>query len=259
MNSGKARGAEAEIDFKKMVGFYLKHWVSIVVSGVAVALVALVITVFALTPMYRSSVTVYVNNSKNTQIDALTGSNLSAAIHLVKTYVNIIESKPVLEEVAQVGQLDYTVEQLRGIISAVQVEDTEMFVVSAVHPDPEMAAHIVNTVAEVAPNRISEIVEGSSAKIVEYADPAKSPFTPSIKKNVVLGGLLGCLLMVIICTLQYLFDMRLQDENDIAMYFNAPVLGVIPDFNQTAKKHRHGYAAYGYAAPAEREKGERHA
>ena len=254
MNSEKTHEGEFEIDLGKLFRYYLKHWISIAVSGLAVALIALLITVFAITPMYRSSVTVYVNNSKNTQTDTLTGGNLSAAVQLVRTYVNIIESKPILEEVAQVGQLDYTVEELREIISAKQVDDTEMFVVSAVHPDAEMAAHIVNTIAEVAPDRIAEIVEGSSAKIVEYADPAEKPYSPSLKKNLLLGALLGCVLMGIVRTLQYLFDMCLEDEEDITMYFDAPVLGLIPDFNQTGKKRKNGYSvAAGY------QKGEHHA
>ena len=241
-----------EINLAKLFRFYLKNWLAILAAGLVCAVLALAYTRFCVTPLYRANVTIYVNNIKSGQnVDYITGSNLSAAQQLVNTYVNIIKSDTVLNEVIKAGRLDCKPEALRRVMSAQQIEDTEMFVVSVSHPDPEIAAHVVNTIAKVAPAKISGFVEGSSTKIIDYATVPQAPYTPSYSRNIVLGGLLGCILVGIFLTLRYLFDMRIKTEDDIEQYFKAPVLGVIPSFDQDNTKRRNGYGGYGYGSQEE--------
>lgn len=233
-----------EIDLGKLFRFYLDHWIAIVCSTLAAALAALLFTLFFITPQYKAGIAVYVNNMKSSQsMDAITGSNLSAAQQLVNTYVSIIQSNTVLNKVIEEGKLDLTPKQLREIMKAEQINNTEMFTVSVLDPDPKTALHIANTIAAVAPDMIADFIEGSSAKIVDYAAipmTAESneyiPDSPSKAKNTAIGGLLGLVICGLVLTLHYMFDMRLKTEDDIAQYFAAPVLGSIPDFNQEDAK-----------------------
>ena len=76
------------------------------------------------------------------QIDYVSSSNLATAQRLVNTYVNIIKSNSVLTEVIANSDLDCEPADIRRIMSAAQMDETEMFTVSITHPDPEMAAKI---------------------------------------------------------------------------------------------------------------------
>lgn len=235
MNANPERD-EVEIDLGKLMRYYLAHWKGILSIGLVGAAVAFLLTFFLITPQYKADVTIYVNNNSGSQsINEVTGSNLSAAQQLVNTYVNIIKSNTVLNKVIEQGKLDCSANTIRNMMTAKQIDDTEMFVVTISHPDAEMAAHIANTIADVAPKLISQVVEGSSTKIIDYAIVAENPYTPSYPKNIVLGGLLGLVLIGAFLTLRYLFDMRLQDEEDIATYFDEPVLGLIPAFDEPGK------------------------
>ena len=232
MNASENQGV-MEIDLGKLFRFYLDHWKAIICSAVATTLIAFLVTFFLVTPLYKADITVYVNNMNSSQsMDAITGSNLSAAQQLVRTYVNIIQSNTVLNQIIETGDLSYTPEELRNAMVATQVNDTEMFTVSILNPDPEMAAHIADTVAAVAPDMIADFIEGSSAKIIDYAVVPEKPDSPSYPKNLIIGTLLGFILSGLFFLLRYMFDMRLKTEDDIAQYFTAPVLGSIPDFNQ---------------------------
>lgn len=248
MNKGRE---DMEIDLQKLLMVYLKNWWIILLCGLIVAGGALIYSKQCITPLYRASVTVYVNNAKSSQtIDYITGSNLTASQQLVSTYVNIIQSDTVLTKVVESGGLDYTPEQVRSIMSASQVGETELFTVSISHPDPQMAAHIANAVADVAPAEIAKIVEGSSTKIIDYAKVPQRRYTPSYSRNTMLGGLVGCVLAVGFVTLRYLLDVRIKDEEDLTQLFDLPVLGQIPAFTQTASKQRYGYETQSSAAPA---------
>ena len=235
-----------EIDPGQLVRFLLGYWWAILASAVVLAVLAFGYTRFAVTPLYRSSVTIYVNNINvpGQQIEMVTGSNLATAQKLVSTYVNIIKSDTVLKEVIKATNMEAEPRDIRKMMSAQQVEETEMFQVFISHPNPRTAAYIANAIANVAPKRIAGFVEGSSAKIVDYASVAKKPYTPSYKKNITLGFLMGALLACIVLTLRYLFDMRIKTEEDLKQYFNAPVLGVIPSFEQK-RKNGYGYAQVG--------------
>ena len=235
-----------EIDLGQLVRFLLGYWWAILTSAVVLAVLAFGYTRFAVTPLYRSSVTIYVNNINvpGQQIEMVTGSNLATAQKLVSTYVNIIKSDTVLKEVIKATKMEAEPRDIRKMMSARQVEETEMFQVFISHPNPRTAAYIANAIANVAPKRIAGFVEGSSAKIVDYASVAKKPYTPSYKKNITLGFLMGALLACIVLTLRYLFDMRIKTEEDLKQYFNAPVLGVIPSFEQK-RKNGYGYAQAG--------------
>lgn len=220
-----------EIDLWKLMWVYLSRWKMIVLTTVLAAVVALGYTALLVTPLYRADVMIYVNNIPGeAQVDYITAANLATSQQLVNTYTNIIRSDAVLEEVAARLDMGYTAKQVRGMITAAQVDETEIFEVFVTHPDPVVAAQIANIVAEVAPEKIGEIVEGSSTKIIDYAKIPESRHTPSYKKNILVGAMLGMVLALGWLTLGYLLDVRIRDDEDLTEYFEQPLLGQIPAF-----------------------------
>lgn len=245
------RREEIEIDLPKLMRAFLAKWWVIGLSTLAAALLSLLITQTLITPMYSASVTVYVNNIRSGEtVEYITNSNLQTAQKLVNTYVNIIKSNTVLDKVAERVEeetgFEIPTKTLRKMMSAAQVEDTEIFNVIITAPDPEMAMIIGNAVAEVAPVEIPVFVEGSSTKIIDYAKLPEKPSSPSVVRNVLLGGILGCLLAMLFVTLRFMLDVRVKGEEDLAALFGLPVLAQIPSFDASDKKA----GGYGYVPPA---------
>ena len=146
----------------------------------------------------------------------------------------------------------YTPDTMRGLLSTRQVGETEMFNVYITHPDPEAAAHLANAVANVAPVEIESIVEGSSAKIIDYAKVPTSRCSPSYSRSAMLGAVVGAALAVLYVTLRSLLDVRIKEEEDLTALFDLPVLGQIPSFTQTANGKKRAYAAPYAAANAQK-------
>lgn len=240
-----------EIDLQKLLMTYLSKWWLIVLCTAAAALIALCVTCWFITPQYKASVTVYVNNARSDQqVEYITSSNLATAQRLVSTYINMIESDTVLEKVANASGVNITADQIRTIMSASQVDDTELFNVFITHKDPALAAQIANAVAKVAPGEIERFVEGSSTKIIDYAKVPEEPSSPSLLKNTVLGALMGVVAALLYLSLRFLMDVRIKDEEDLAALFALPVLAQIPAFIPEGAKRRDGYGKNGYAYTA---------
>ena len=243
------RDGVVEIDLLKLLQALLQKWWLIVLCALVLGAASLLYTVKFVTPLYRASITVYVNNVRSGErIDYISGSNLQASQQLVNTYSNIIQSDTVLNKVIEEAGVPYTPEQMRKILSTSQMGETELFNVYIVHPDPEEAARLANTIANVAPAEIEGFVEGSSAKIIDFAKVPDQRYSPSYSRAGLLGAVLGGLAASAYVVLRSLLDVRIRDEEDLQSLFPYPVLGQIPRFDAPASGKKNAYAAAQSAA-----------
>lgn len=222
-----------ELDLRLLLLALMRKLWLIVLCAVIIGAAAFGYTKYFVTPMYRASVTIYVNNNRlnvEGSTATLTTSDLSVAQRLVSTYVITLKSDRVLNKVAQELDVKLSASQIRGMISAEAVDNTEVFNVTITNADPALAAQIANAVAKVAPDEISEIVVGSSTKIIDYATVPKSPSSPNVMRNTALGAVIGIVLAAVIAILQELLDVRVREEQDVTRLSEAPILGRIPDF-----------------------------
>lgn len=227
------RSTGVEIDLQELLTLYLRKWWAIVLCAVLAGAIAFGATFCLVTPLYKANVSVYVNNNRENAEDGYVSYNdLSVSLRLVNTYINIVTSNRVLERVSEALDYDYSVAELAGCLSAAQMNNTEIFRVYATHPDPAEAARIANAVAQVAPDEISAIIEGSSARIIDMAEVPTAKDSPNYFVMTILGAVAGALIVIVALTIQQLSDTRIKDEDDLVELFNMPVLGRIPDLVQ---------------------------
>ena len=225
-----------ELDLYAIAKVLLKRAWIIVLCAIITALLTLGYTANFVQPMYQAQVTMYVNNNAG-NTGAVSSGNLAVAMQLAKTYVNIIRSDRVLEKVIEETGAMLTTKQVRGAISAETQEETEMFTVRVTTQDPQLSADLANAIARVAPGEISNIIEGSSAKVIDYAKVPTSRTSPSYKVNTVVGAIIGAVLSAAFFVAQMLLDTRVKGEEDLKKICQIPVLGMIPDFAQPAKEN----------------------
>ena len=221
-----------------------RAWV-VILSAVLAAVAGFSIAAFAIAPTYSSSVMMYVNNSSfslgNTEF-SFSSSEISAAQSLLKTYIVILNNRTTLEAVAEKAGVDYTYEEILGKISSSSVNDTEVLKVTVTSKDPYEAANIANCIAEVLPVRISEIIEGSSMKIVDSAVVDLQKVAPSVTKYTAVGFVSGALFSIIILVIIALSDGTIHSDEYIIETYKYPILAKIPDL--TGEGHKKGYYAY---------------
>lgn len=236
---------DIEIDLIALFkALFKKAWIIIIVTILG-GLISLSYTSFLVTPMYTASTMLYVNNSSisvgSTKLN-ISSTDLSAAQSLVGTYIVILESRSTLEEIIEEAGVDYTYEQLKGMISSSAVNDTEIFTVDVTGPDPREAKIIANTIAKVLPKQIASVVDGSSVRIVDYAVVPAQKSSPSLTKNTMMGMLIGFILSCGIIIMIELFGTIIKDEEYLAQAYDIPILAVIPNLKASGKSD--DYYAY---------------
>lgn len=233
-----------KINYKALLVFILKKSWIIVSAAILFGAAAFCFTKFAITPKYRATIRLYVNN-KIEASSSLTSSDVSASKSLVDTYITIIESDSVIDEIVENTENKYTNAQIKNMLSAKSINGTEVFEVSITGPSPEKCATIANAVADLAPGKISEIVDGSSVKIVDRAKVPSGPISPSISRNVAAAVLLGIVGSCIFVFFIFISDTTIYNENDIEEFCTLPILGILPDFTQVSKSKYDYLYSYG--------------
>lgn len=220
-----------------------KVWV-LIICGILGAVIGFSYASFIIAPTYSSAILLYVNNSSISVGGAsfsISSSEITAAQSLVKTYIEMLTNRTTLEAVIEKSGVDYTFEELNGMITAQSVNGTEVFRVTVTSENPYDSAKIANCIAEVLPKRISEIIEGSSMKVVDSAVVNLNKVAPSITKYTAMGGMFGLMLSFIVIVIMAVADDTIHDEEYILNNYDYPILAKVPDLYVSDSK---GYTYY---------------
>lgn len=240
------KNEEIEIDLGRVFRAVMdRAWLVAIVSVVCAVLV-FVGTFFFITPQYKAAAMFYVNNNAFSVGDAslsISNGDLVTSRGLVDSYIVILNTRETLNDVIDYAGANRGYIELRGMISAEAVNETEIFQVSVTSPDPQEAERIANAIAYILPKRIGTIIDGTSAKVVDAAIVPSAPSSPSYTKNTLVGFLLGFVLTVGIIALREIFDITIRSEEDATQVCAHPILAAVPDMAAPSKGG--SYYAYG--------------
>lgn len=238
MNDNRADRKEYEIDVRRLMAAVLQKGWLIALVAVLCAVAVFLFTLFCVTPLYESAAMFYVNNSSVSIGEAsvsISSGDITASKSLVDSYIVILNTRTTLNDVIDYAGVDRTYLELMEMITASSVNSTEIFEVVVTSPDPAEAERIANAIAYILPNRISSIIEGTSAQIVDSAVVAASPSSPSYVQNTMVGFVLGLLITVAVIMLHEIFDVTIRTEEDVTNSCPHPILSSVPDMTMISK------------------------
>lgn len=227
---------EITIDLAELFGVLLSKLHIILLAGIFMALVAFVGTKLLITPQYTSVTKVYVFN-KQSDSTGTTMTDLQTGTLLTKDYMELAKSRPVLEQVIAVLNLDITPAELRDMISVETPADTRILSISVQNPDPKQAKEIADAVRESVCIQITDIMNVDAVNTVEDGNLPTSPSSPNVMKNLMLGGILGVILAIGIIVLIYMLNDAVKTPDDVERYLGLNVLASIP-IAEGAKKSK---------------------
>lgn len=235
---------ETEINLQEIAGILLHCFWLIIGAAIIGALIACLLTKALITPQYAASASLYVYNTDHRE--TITQSDITTSQKLVETYIVIMQSDAVLNQVAEESRLGYTAKEIREMFSASAINNTEVFQISIKNPNPGHAQLLANTFLKVAPSEIIRVVKAGSVETVDEAALPTSPVSPNTMRNTLIGGLLGLLLSAAIVVLKEFLDTTIKTAEDIKKLTSIPIIGVIPTINAVnGKKITNGRSTNG--------------
>lgn len=167
------------------------------------------------------------------------GDSASAAVamdRLTQTFAAMVKSPAVAEGALQTAHVPRSVGEVVGETSASVVPNTNLITVTVVDPDAGVAQSLANGVAQSFVSQVANLEPGTATgsaatpgvSIFQAATVSAAPAGSGLKRNVLLGGLLGLVLSVgAVLSLEYL-DITVKSAGEVERVIGLPVLGIIP-------------------------------
>ncbi|MDU1315750.1 Wzz/FepE/Etk N-terminal domain-containing protein [Anaerococcus hydrogenalis] len=221
---------EREIDLLELVKKLRQHLFSILCLGVIFAALSYAASVFIITPKYEATTTMIVSNSKNEDPNQDVDLNqINANRALVSTYSEIVKSKGVADKVIDNLKLNMDYGEFSQKVSIEPVKDTQIISVKVVDTVPERSMDIANATSMVFKDSVTKIMKVDNVQILDKANLPEKPASPNIKKNTLIGLVLGFIIGIALALFKELSDTTFKTTDDIQEAFDIPVLGMIPD------------------------------
>lgn len=176
-------------------------------------------------PVYSTSSMVYIL-TKTTDTTSL--ADIQMGQQLTVDFEVLAKSRPVVEKAIDNLHLEYTYEQLNGMISTQILPNTRILKLTVTSTNPKLAKDIANALADATAEQVASVMNIDKPTILERAVEPSYPSGPNMSGNVAIGAIAGALLAVIIITIRFLLNDTVQTEDDVQKYFGLPTLAAIP-------------------------------
>lgn len=198
-NTNEFRGTEQDLflfDPIVVVHDVLKHWLTILLIALSVAVGSFILTDMHYEPRYQSQATFVVTTRDNS---ANVYSNLSSTSSLASVFSELINSSVMRKTVLQGADIP----DFNGTISASVVPETNLLNMTVTAPDPRtaflMAQAIINHHEEVT----YQVVDSVSLEVLQGAEVATAPMNrndavKTMVKMFLLAGFGTCALLAVL-------------------------------------------------------------
>lgn len=225
---------EETIELRELLEILLKRKWLIIILTLVMLTAGTLYSFFMITPMYESNTTLMVNGSKGASVSDIAASfdlgSINLSQKLVVTYGEIVKSRIVLEQVIDKLELDMSYTQLLNKTTSQQVGSTEILKISVEDENPEQAALIANTIADVFVKEVIRILKVNNVETIDEAIPMPEPINVKTLLNMVISMILGLMLGVFIAFMLEYFDQTIKTELDVEKHLGISVIGSIPHY-----------------------------
>ena len=218
---------EAEIDLVDLFGFYMSRLPLLIIAVIVGALLAGLYTHFLVPNRYTATSKMYMVSSSSDSVVNLSDLNLGTSIS--NDYVELMKSRPVIEDVIDKLELKYDYDKLVKMVNLSVITNTRIVRVAVTSTSPQEAMSVANQLARTTKVQLPKVMDAPAPTIVEDAVLPTVKSSPSLTKNVLIGALLCVIAVLAVLTVIYLQDDTIKSSEDVEKEFGILPLSVIPE------------------------------
>lgn len=223
---------EIEIDLREIFYVLKKRILIILLTAMLFVAGAGIYSFFIAEPIYESSSKLYIV-SQTTSITSLADIQVGSSLAL--DYIELIQSRSVVEKVIADLDLDMDYQKLLGMMTVTNPVDTRIIDISIQNPDAALAAKTANDFSKVARKQISDIMKTEEPTVFETAQVPNQPVKPEKMKNMGIALLLGLFLSALVIIIKHILNDTIKNQDDIERYLGLNTLATVP-YDDVRKK-----------------------
>lgn len=229
---------EEEINLIELFNILKKRLGMIVALGFTGFILFFIFTFFFTTPEYNSVTQMLVRETETEiEVDGIIQENdVNRNLQLINTYSDIIKGPATLNQVRTKLNLDLSYTQLSEKIKLTTDANSRVISLQVTDSDPNEAAKIANTVAEVFQNNISTLLNEEKVEIINEANANMDPVSQNKVLNMTIGLVIGLMVGVGLTFLLEFLDNTIKDEKFVTEELGWINLGSITEMTEEELK-----------------------
>lgn len=225
---------ELEIDLKQICSLVLRRAWIILLAGALFGVCAFAYCSFIAEKQYISKTQIYVIDK---QSEDITSTDLTLFSALSNDYIQIIKTRPVLQDVINELKLNIKIEELMNKIAVSKEGDSRIISISVTDSSPIKAKRIADAIAKASAGQIYEVMDAELVNVIQPGNVPESPASPNTMKNTLIMFVLGSLVSCIIVIVKFFLDDTIVSPEDVEKYLGLSVIGNIPVFGIEAMQY----------------------
>jgi capsular polysaccharide biosynthesis protein len=222
MDSFKQKNRVKEINLKELFLVIKRRFWVIAMVTVFLSLTGYKLNQAPQVPMYQSSSRIIIGADEESR----------------KTLQVVVRDSSVLDIVIKKLDLNETSDQLANQISVASLEGSQVVSISVLDPDPDRAAKIADTTAEVFKEEVPKIVGQDYIRVLSKAKVNPISINPKTNKKIIYGFIGGIVGGIGIAFFLESLDDRIRSKKELEEILDVPVLGKIPKMNKRNMKRQ---------------------
>ena len=208
---------------------YLKKYVLVIVAVTLVLIIGVFIYDKSIKkPLYTTYTTIILTKSNETQTSTtITQNDILLNQKLVETYTRIIKSKLVLDQVISETGITYTAEELGQNVAVEAYENTEMLKISVTDSDPELAASIANSIAQVFSGEVAKIYQMNNISVIDIAQVPEEVSNNTLTRDFFIALFISIFGSIGVIFIIYYFDDSIKLTDDLEEEIGMPVIAKV--------------------------------
>lgn len=227
------------MDFWFFWDIFRKRWNIILLVTCIGALAAGVYSKLFITPVYRSSVSLYLGRvTESSPLEkavalssgdglGATASQLALGAQLTGDYRELINFEVITEgvsdELAKTGKW----EKKPYNVTAEQTKTSRIMKINIDSDDPLYCQEVATIYAREFINKIQQLIGVQNFQIIEEPALRMRPISPNIPRNILVGGAIGFLIAFLFFIALRVLDRTIRSSDEVEKSLNVPVVGTV--------------------------------
>lgn len=217
---------EVQIDLSELFKLLKKRVKLIIILALIGVIISGSYTAFMIDKKYSSQGTILL------KADAVDGTLDSTQLNtnklMVNNYMKLLRGNNIQDQVAK--NLDISTGIVRGALGVSNSTDTQIIEISAITTNPGLSKRIVDETIAVFTETVKEKLDISNIIIVDQPEINTGAVSPSMRRNMMLGAVVGVVIGLGYILVAYSLDTKIKSGEQAEQVLELPVLGIIPYF-----------------------------
>ena len=219
---------EIEINLGELFQLLKRNIKMIIISVLLCTVLLGIITVFVINKKYESTTRLFLKPDVTEGIADY--SQINSNNLMVNNYVEMIKGNNIQGIAAD--KLNMNIKDLNSCLSVSNETNTQIISITAKTTDPALSKDIVDAVVETFTKEAKEKLNVNNITVVDEAEIATDPVSPSLKLNLAVGALLGAFLSIGYLFIKFMLDTHIHNKEEVEKYLGIPCLGSVPYFEE---------------------------